>query len=512
MSDGPSIKDPGALRNTALQFASQLAGAAFTAALTLYLVRRLGASGYGTYALAYSVGGLVVLPAGFGLPPAVGRFLADHRSDVGHLRAIFALGIKLQLPVAAAAGICLFALSGPLAGTFGNPHLAWPLRWMGCAVVTQALFTFLTSTWISVRRVSASLWMVIVESATETAAAIAFVLAGAGAAGALLGKAIGYGVAVAVGIAVALRLFRGPGRDGRLPEHVGARSIASYASALFVVDAAWTAIAQVDIVLIGALLTSAAVGSFSAVLRIVTLLGYLGLAVSAGVAPRVSRGGAPPDARSLNRAIRYLLLAQGLVIAPMLMWAKPIVGLILGHGYGASPGIMRVLTIQAFVSAPAALLSGSVDYLGEARRRVVIMLATLALGIVATYVLLRTVGILGAAIADDLVYVLYVSAHVWICSHLVAVDVGRLAWCLFRVLIAAAAMAATLLTFGVDRLSMAGWLMGMCTGVAVYIAGLLATRELSITELRAIARWVRFAFPRRPPVGPSSPAAGTGCA
>lgn len=488
------LQDPGALRNTVLQFASQLATATFTAGLTLYLVRRLGASGYGVYALAYSIGGLVLLPAGLGLPTAVGRFLAEHRTDAGQVRAIFALGIKLQIPLALATAAGLVALSGTLAGAYGNQHLEWPLRWMGCAVGAQALFTFLTSTCISVRRVSVSLSMVILESAAETVTAVALVFAGAGAAGALLGKAIGYAIAATAGVLLVLRLLGGRGPREARPEHVRPRSVMSYAGALFVVDATWSAIAQVDVLLIGALLTSAAVGSFSAVLRIMTVLGYLGLAVSGGVAPRVSLGGGGPDTRSFNQAIRYLVIAQGLVIAPMLVWSKPIVGLLLGAGYHGSAQVMQVLTLQAFVSAPAALISVSVSYLGEGRRRVLIMLCTLAIGLVSTYLLLRVMGLIGAAIADDLVQVLYVGAHLWLCNRLIAVDLRRLALCTARTLIAAGAMAVPLLSVGVDHLSLAGWLLGVSAGAATYVAVLIATREVSIAELRAIASRLRPAL------------------
>jgi O-antigen/teichoic acid export membrane protein len=482
-----ALADPGVVRNTVLQLASQLASATCTSALTLFLVRSLGASGYGVYALAANIGALVFLFAGLGLPVAIGRLLAEHRSDVGQARAIFALGMKVQAPAALLAGLSLIALSGPLVSAYGDPQLTWPLRWMGCVVVFQALFTYLTSSCTSVRRVSTSLRMVIIESVTETGAAIALVVAGAGAAGALMGRAVGYAVAVAAGLYLTLRLFGSRERHGVLPKSVTLRSIMSYSGALLLVDATWSAIARVDVLLIGAMLTSAAVGSFSAVLRIMTLLGYLGMAVSGGVAPRVARGGGQADTRSFNQAIRYLLIVQGLAIAPMLIWSKPIIGLLLGPGYGSAVDVMRVLTVQAFVTAPASLISVSVSYLGEGRRRVLIMVGILAIGLISTYLLLRVAGLVGAAAADDLVAVLYVSGHLWLCRRLIAVDIRRLAWSTARTLMAAAAMTLPLLVAGVNHLSPVSWVLGSCVGVAAYVAVLLASRELTVAELRLIA-------------------------
>jgi stage V sporulation protein B len=485
------LGDPGAARNTLLQLLSQVATVAFTGGLTFYLVRALGPSGYGVYALAFSIGGLLLHPAGFGLPMAVGRFVADHRTDVGQARAILLMGLKLQVPAALVTGLGLFALSGVVADAYGQPRLGWPLRWMALAVVGQALFSFLTSMSMSVRRVIVNLWMVTIESATETSGSVALVVLGGGAAGAMLGKAIGYGVGSAVGLYLMLRLVRHSDGDDPVASKVDFRTMTRYAGAMLVVDVAWSAIAQVDVLLIGGLLTTAAVGSFSAVLGILTVLGYLGVAVSAGVAPRLSLGNGPPDTRAFSEAIRYLIIVQGLAIAPMLVWSRPIIALLLGPRYGNAPEILRVLTVVAFVSAPASLISVTVTYLGEGRRRVAIMIATLVLGLLSTYVLLRTVGLIGAAIADDLVQIVYVSAHLWICSRMIAVDLRRLARSTARTLIAAGAMVLPMLAVGTNHLSVADWLIGLSAGGASYIAALLVTRELSVGELRGIVARLR---------------------
>jgi O-antigen/teichoic acid export membrane protein len=493
------LTDPGAVRNTVLQFVSQIAGTVFTGGLTLYLVRALGASGYGVYALAISVGSLVLYPAGLGLPWAIGRFLADHRDDLDQLRAILLLGLKLQMAAALVASVGLFALAGTVADAFGDPRLGWPLRWIALSIIGQALFAFLTSAVTSVRRVAIGMWMAIIESATEASCSAALVLAGAGAGGAALGKAVGYGVAAVAGTYLTLRLLGGVRHHAAARVRVGVRTITRYAGAMFVVDVTWSAIAQVDVVLIGALLTSAAVGSFSAVVRVMTVLGYLGIAVSSGVAPRLSLSAGSPDTRAFVEAIRYLVIAQGLVIAPMVIWAGPITELLLGPGYRSSPEIMRILTVQAFVGAPASLISVAVTYLGEARRRLRIVVGTLVLGLILTYVLIRTIGVIGAAIGDDVVQIVYVLAHLWICSRIISLDLRRLAWSFVRTVMAAAVMALALLAMGTDHLSAVQWIVGLGLGGLVYGAVLLITRELSVGELRSVAARVR------PGSGPAPP-------
>ncbi len=490
------MPDAGPVRNTVLQFATQLVGLLFTGALTLYLVRALGPSGYGVYALAISIAGLLLLPAGLGLPTALGRFLADHRGDLGQVRAILGFGMRLQTPAAAVAGVALFAAAGAVADAFGEPALTWPLRWAAIAVAGQAVFSFLAAVGTSVRQARLGLWMALTESAIETFASASLVLAGAGAAGATLGRAIGYGVGAAVGLILALRMLRRPRGGGLVRLRLRRRTLMRYAGVMFVVDLSFSALAQLDVLLIGALLSAAAVGAFSAVWRILAVLGYLGIAVSGGVAPRLSLGGGASDTWLFGQGIRYLLIVQGLVIAPMLVWSKPIVDLVLGPGYGSSIQVLRVLTVVAFVSAPAALISSAVTYLGEGRRRIVVVLATLVLGFCSIYVLIRAVGLIGAAIGDDVIVVVYLSAHLWICTRLITVDLRRLAWSLLRTLAAAGVMTLPLLVLGVDHLTAVQWIIGLVAGGLAYMAVLLITRELSPHELRSVVERLRSGLSR----------------
>jgi stage V sporulation protein B len=482
------IADPGAVRNTALQLATQLAGLAFTSILTLFLVRQLAPAGFGLYALATGIAGLLVLPAGLGLPMAVGRYVADHRHNLAQVRAIVAMGLRLQLPAAFVAAAALAAAAEPIAAAYNEPNLALPLRCAALAVLGQTTYNFLSTVPTSVRRSGVGLAMATTESAVETITAIALVLAGAGAAGATLGKGAGYLVGAVIGGLLTRRLV-GRGRRAQLAVHP--RTLLRYAGATFVVDLGISVMAQVDVLLIGAVLTSADVGRFGAVMRLLVVLGYLGVAVAGGVAPRLSVGAGSADSRALREGLRFLIVAQGLTVAPLVVWATPIVTLLLGERYRSAANILQVLVVFSFASAPAALLSLSVTYLGAAQRRVAVVLATLALGVVTTYVLLLTIGLIGAAIADDVVAIVYVAANLHLCTRLVGLDLRPLAHTLVRTLSAATVMGAVLLGFGHDHLSLFDWIVGGAAGVLAYLAMLLVGGELTVGDLRSAVAVVR---------------------
>lgn len=485
-SSAPSPEGEGAVRSTALAFAMQMTTSAFTAALAIYLVRALRPHGYGVFTLAIGVGGVLLLPSDFGLSHSVARFVAERRGDPAAVARVVAHGLRLKLGVGLLVTVALLATAGPIAATYGEPDLAWPIRWVSIAIFGQSLFLFYTGAFVALRRVAVSLRIVFGESLVEAVASVALVLAGAGAAGAALGRATGYAVGALGATVVTVRVLgrRSVAARGREAGTTG--MIARYAGALLIVDSAFTAIGQMDTLLIGAVLGTTAVGRFGAVLRMLVFLTYGGLAAASGVAPRLAReAGGEPDVRSFAAAIRYLVLFQGVLIAPLVVWATPIVDLVLGPGYGVSATVMRALAPMAFAAGIAPLVSVGVNYLGEARRRVPIMLATLALCVVTTVVGLETIGLVGAAIADDLTFVVYVAAHVWICRRMVDLELRPLLGALLRALLAAGAMALVLAALGTSSLSPGEWVGGAAGGLAAYLAVLLATRALAPDELRA---------------------------
>ena len=77
----PAERRDSIVRNTAFGLATQITTAAFTAGLTLFLVRALGPDDYGVFALAVGIGTLVVLAADFGISGSAGRFIADHSDE-----------------------------------------------------------------------------------------------------------------------------------------------------------------------------------------------------------------------------------------------------------------------------------------------------------------------------------------------------------------------------------------------------------------------------------------------
>ena len=477
----------------------QLTGAVLTGGLTVFLVRRLGPDEYGIFALAVGIGTVLLLPSDFGISQAAARFIAERRSDRLKVGRILGDAIGLKLAAAALIAAALFALAAPIASAYDTEALTWPLRLVAIAVFGQSMLGLFTAFFEAMGRNSFTLRLVLAESSVEVGASVALVLLGSGAAGAAGGRAIGFCFGAIVGAALVLRLL---GRDSlrvRPSPQWGYRRIAGYAGALFVIDGAFVLYTQIDTLLIGAILGTSAVGLFAAPVKLLTLLQYSGLALTGGVAPRLARqDGEGPNVRAFEAGIRYLLLLQPLLVAPLLVWADPVVEITLGDSYAESAEVLRALTPFALLIALAPLLSVGVNYLGEARRRIPLAIGALALNAAIDVALLGKIGIVAAAIGTDAAMLLYVGGHLWILNRLVDVDFSGLGRTFARTMVAFAVMCGVLFACGTSDIAIPVLVAGGTTAVLAYLGALVASGEITPREIAAARAAASRLVPGRP--------------
>jgi O-antigen/teichoic acid export membrane protein len=490
--DGPRVNPAGAGRNTLLAFLTQLATGAFTAFITIYLVRTLGPADFGLFSLAVSIAALVMLPSDFGISGSASRFIAERFGDWRAVAVLMSDALRLKLVVSGLVSLVLIVLAGPIAEAYGEPELAWPIRWMAFAVLFQGLVGFYRYAFLAMRDAGVGFRIVVGESAIEAGATVLLVTLAGGAASASAGRAVGYAFGTALAVAITLKRLGllAFTRSGRIGE--ARRKLARYAGALFAIDAAFSASVNMAPLMIGGFLGSREVGLFSAPSRLIVLLQYPGVAVANSVSPLMSRGeNHEPNVPLYTNALRYLIVLQALLVAPIVVWADPIVDLVLGDGYERSADLLRELGPYIFVAGLSGVLAGGLNYLGEAKRRVPIAIGDVILTAALTAGGLATIGLSGAAYAADLVSVLYALVHIWILRILVQLPVGKLALSLARSLAAGAAMAGVMLLFGSEDLAVWEWFAGGAAGLAAFVVVIVASGEVSLAQLRALPRTVR---------------------
>jgi O-antigen/teichoic acid export membrane protein len=482
----PAAREPDTIAvGTVRLLLSYVVTAGFTAIVTFYLVRTLGPREFGLFSLALGIGSLLAFFADFGLAASAARYLAERRGDREAAAVTFAAALRLKLLLAGAVAVLSAALAGPIEHAYDAPGLAWTLRAMSVAVFLQSTITLFSRTFIAVGRTQANLRMIAIESAAECGATILLVVATGGAAAAAWGRAVGYAIGVGVGVGIVIGVL---GRRAlAMHRREGAPAMGRYAGALMIVDGTYLLFSNIDLLLIGAILSTGAVGAFAAPLRISALLQYPGLAIGNAVGPRAARRpDAPPDFEAVQQALRLLIILGAGIAAFVLVWARPIVDLALGDDYGKSVDVLRAMCPFLFIQGLAVVLSLSVNYLGEARRRVPVAIAALAVNALIDLLLLEPLGVVAAAIGTSAGYTVYTVGHFIICRRLMNLRLGALAVTTARALVAAEALAAVLLAFGDAQLGVAAWVLGTVGGAVAFVAVLRITGEFTLGELRAL--------------------------
>src|SRR5205085_11456023 len=119
-----------------------------------------------------------------------------------------------------------------------------------------------------------------------------------------------------------------------------------------------------------------------------------GRAMASATARRVARtADHPQQVGALATGLRQLVVLQAAVAVFIAVWATPIVDLVLGSAFRQSGEILQVLAPFIFLQGIGPLVSVSVNYLGEARRRVPIVIGCVFLNLGLAIGLIEGVGI-----------------------------------------------------------------------------------------------------------------------
>lgn len=480
-------------RTASLAFLAQMVGAVLTAILTIFLARKLAAAQFGDFTFALSVITIATLFADLGVTSSSGRFIAERRGEPQAAAAVFRTSLRLKLVVAIPASIAMFWLAGPVCDVFGQGSALWAVRGGAVVLFAQAVFLLILGSFIALGKLRYNLVLATVESVAEVIASIALVLLGAGATGAAFGRATGYVVGAAAGLVIAKRTIgRLRPSDRHLDESVvSPRRIIGYAGPLFAVDAAFRVFFSIDVLLIAALVSGGApIAAFGLSMRFAAFLDYFAAAVASAVAPRMARRERGDEGHLLASSMRYLIIIQMLVTAPLLIWPDAIVHLIFGDKYPEAPAVLRALTPYVLLSGIAQLTTLAVNYLGYARRRVPIAIAMLTVNAIIDVILLPKIGILAGAIGTSAAYALWVPAHVWLLHRYVGLRLAPLLLTTVRTCLAGGAMVGVLALLGTGVVSVPLMLAGGVLGPAVYVATLFALRELRASDVALMRRVV----------------------
>ncbi len=370
---------------------------------SVILARLMGPAGYGAYAYAIAVVGVLVVAARLGLGQVAVRNMAAYRAlqDWGRMRGLlhFALGAVLV------ASVCLALAAGAASWWIGKPEYLLTL-WLALLLLPlEALMAIIMSTLRGLRQVLLSQIPEALVRSTLFLAAIAlasWVLRGLEAPWAMAVRVAVTAVTLLVAGAMLWKFLPAPAKSA--PPVWEARTWIRIALPMLFVGEMSVVNHQTDLVLIGAFLGAESVGLYRPVCSVVALVGFGLGAVNMPLGPTISGLFAKGEYARLQRVITGAARATAAYALPVtigLIVARKWVLLIYGPEFVPGATALAILSVGHLLTAAIGPVGSLLTMTGFERDAAKSVTVGAVINVGLNLLLIPRFGIEGAAVATS---------------------------------------------------------------------------------------------------------------
>ncbi len=385
---------------------TQVSAAILGAVFAIIMARLLGPRGYGI--VGVGLGLLAVLRAGasFGVPQAIGRFVSKYATlrKFSTVKRVLRISFRYLLVLCLCFSGALALLAGPIAThIYHDPGLTNAFRVVALILTAYVLFTGINRIFQGFQRMRYVLFTRVLYQVLRVLVAVALVLAGFFATGALLG--VGAALILACVLALIFLVPRVlPERKSR--ERVNdtklSREIISYAFPVLVGGLAGVLLLNYGTLALGSVASMEEAGFYAAAfalsISMVRLPGVMGYALF----PAVSERWTLRDKRGLESAITTTLKMIFTVLIPLvvggIIFSEFVMGLIYGKEFMAGANVLRVLLITLLLWSLDSINTSIFEGIGRPDVNAKIRWAAVAVGIASVTALAMKYGAIGAAV------------------------------------------------------------------------------------------------------------------
>lgn len=383
--------------------------------LVIILARVLKPNQFGIYSLTLSITMLALVFSNLGISSAITRYISYYhgKQNLKKIRGHFKYFLKLELCLALIISISLVIYSKRIALIFSNQNLEMPLKFAGVIVffaslvdVINAFFSGLQEfRYIFIKQIVYEVfrWSFVVP--------LSYLFL---AAGAVEGIALAYLATFVILIIIMIRKFKNyifgdaDAADNKVLSFVGYTTFANITGIIY---------AYIDSLMIGYLLNTTDVGYYRAAYTVILAVISL-ISMSDVLFPVFTQ----LEGISINNAIHKLMKYTSLISFPIsiviLFLSNKIILIIYGQKYLVAAQVMKILSLM--------IIPSSYNYLGTIfsakevpKYSAYVTVTSMILNVFLNYLLIKTIGIKGAALATliskvfNIVLILYLLYHIF---------------------------------------------------------------------------------------------------
>ncbi len=386
--------------------------------LTVALVRLLPREEYGALALGVAIAGILGAVGGFGLSAAVSR-QASHALEAkggAHAHGVFRAGTRIGLAagtVVAALALCMAAILLSIA----RLKPAIPVLLVLTPALAAGPLMAAAGGYLQARRqpARAEFARILTSGFTFALSIVALALGIRAAAAYATFRSLG-ALAGLVLMLLAVSRFShmtGEAMDADPP----ARDLLRFSVPLLLTSLMWTAIAQLDVVFLGAYRGAGAAALYEPVTAMVEWIPMVFTLAGSYLLPEVTAAVARDD-RAQIASLYHATSRWGFAIASpfvgvVLVAPSAALGFLYGDAYGNLDGVARVLLIGSFIHVVLGFNGVVLEAYGRPGQVAARALAGLGANVAACIILIPMLGAYGAAWATSVAFLVVNFANSW---------------------------------------------------------------------------------------------------
>lgn len=426
--------------------AARVINAGSNALLLLLLTRYLlEPDEYGTLYFAIAVLAVGELFATLGLVKSNARYVTEYlEKDPSQVRYVISRSLGMILVGGIVVSIVVGLASGWLAEVLNRPEAAALLLVGSFYVAGRAVTQYLKLCFQAFNRVA---WSAVVSSINAVARlgfAVALVLLGFDAVGAMAGYVLGYLVAGAIGIGLLYVKFYRDLPPLEEPEPGLLRRLIEYSVPTAATRASVIVDSRVDTILVGMLSTPAAIAFYTLGRQVSDLCIVPAQSVGFTISPTLGEQSAAENeetaARVYRTALENVLLLYVPAAAGLAIVAEPTVRYVFGADYLGAVPVLQLFSVFIVVRAVHKITGSGLDYLGLARIRAIARATSASGNFLLNLLLIPQFGAAGAALATVVTYSTYTMVNVFYIVRELPIDLDGLATSVVRIFGIAAVM------------------------------------------------------------------------
>jgi len=325
----------------------------FSTAYTILVARLLGSYGYGIVATCTALLSILSGIAGLGIPFAIAKYISKYAAlkDWGSTKAVLRVAFKYIVILGLAFSVLLLLLAEWIATSlYHNPGLVNIFRIIALALPPALLLSGILSAFQGFQKISYYMFAQSSSVVLAVPIAVALMIMGYFATGALLGTAIGTVLACIFSIILLSRVL--PKRSSKTRAGGVSRDILSFSIPMWLLGIGSLILWWYTTLLLGYVTSMQNVGYYSSSLGLTMFLLFIPVAIAVPLFPLISELWTLKDKKRLAVTFRTSIKLVFTILIPLAagvaVFSDFALTLLYGRDFIAGGGVLRILAIALF--------------------------------------------------------------------------------------------------------------------------------------------------------------------